>query len=138
MNRAATVSDYIAGFPRPVQRILQQIRKTIRKAAPAAEEVISYGIAGYRYQGMLVFFAGFEHHVSIYPAPRQAPAFKKELAGYPGGKGTVQFSLDKPVDLDLIDRITRFRLAENEKKAAASKLVKAKAKKPAKKAVLKK
>jgi uncharacterized protein YdhG (YjbR/CyaY superfamily) len=113
----ATVDDYIEGFPAKTQKILKKIRATIRKAAPEAEERISYGIAGYFENGILIYFAGFKDHVSVYPAPRGEPGFKKELAVYKGGKGTVQFALDKPVDFGLIAKIVKFRQLNNSLKA---------------------
>ncbi len=91
------------------------------KTAPQAEEVISYGIAGYKYHGMLIFFAAFKNHISVYPAPRGEEKFKKELAEYKGGKGTAQFPLDKPIPYDLIKRITEFRVKANEEAFAAKK-----------------
>lgn len=119
MTKAATVDEYIKQFPAATQTKLKQLRKAIRAAAPKAEEVISYGIAGYKYFGVLVYFAGFTNHVSVYPAPRMSPAFKKELSAYKGGKGTVQFPLDKPLPLDLVKRIVLYRKGENEAKAEA-------------------
>jgi uncharacterized protein YdhG (YjbR/CyaY superfamily) len=116
---AKTVDEYLKAFSPAIQTKLRKIRQTIKAAAPQAEEVISYGIAGYKYHGMLIFFAGFTNHVSVYPAPRGAEAFKKELADYKGGKGTVQFPLDKPVPLDLIKRIVKFRIKENLEKFKA-------------------
>jgi uncharacterized protein YdhG (YjbR/CyaY superfamily) len=107
------IDEYIAGFPSDVQKILQRIRKTIRKAAPAAEEAISYAIPAFKLNGNLVFFAAYKNHISVYPAPRGAPQFKKELTHYAGGKGTVQFPLDQPVPFDLITRIVKYRVAEN-------------------------
>jgi uncharacterized protein YdhG (YjbR/CyaY superfamily) len=118
---AKNVDEYIEGFPPEVASKLKQLRKTIRATAPKAEELISYGIAGYKYHGMLIYFAGFKNHVSVYPAPRGADAFKKELAAYKGGKGTVQFPLDKPIPLYMVKRIIKFRLAENEAKLVAKK-----------------
>jgi uncharacterized protein YdhG (YjbR/CyaY superfamily) len=121
---AKNVDEYISGFPEDVAKKLVQLRKTIKAAAPKAEELISYGIAGYKQDGVLIYFAGFTNHVSVYPAPRGAAEFKKELSAYKGGKGTVQFPLDKPLPLDLVKRITTFRLRENEAKAAAKKTTK--------------
>jgi len=115
------VDGYLKTFPPAVRTKLAAIRKTIRAAAPKAEEVISYGIAGYKYQGMLIYFAGFSNHVSVYPAPRTAPAFKKELAAYKGGKGTVQFPLGKPLPLDLVKRMVQFRMKSNEEKSMLKK-----------------
>ncbi len=116
VTKAASVDEYIRSFPPATQTLLKQIRKTIRAAAPDADEMISYGIAGYKQYGMLIYFAGFANHVSVYPAPRSAHAFKKELDRYKGGKGTVQFPLNEPLPLDLIKRIVAYRLAENKEK----------------------
>jgi uncharacterized protein YdhG (YjbR/CyaY superfamily) len=118
---AKTVDEYLKAFPPPVRSMLVKIRQTIKKTAPEAEELISYGIAGYKYKGMLIYFAGFTNHVSVYPAPRGAKEFKNELAVYKGGKGTVQFPLDKPLPLGLIQRIVKFRMKANKEKAALKK-----------------
>ena len=126
-----TVDEYLKTFPPAVRTILEKIRKTIMSAAPGAEETISYGIPGYKYHGMLIYFAGFKNHVSVYPAPRSAEEFKKELATYEGGKGTVQFPLGKPVPLDLVRRIVRFRMKANEEKAGLKKKKAPAAKRPA-------
>lgn len=108
--KPANIDEYIAGFPKDTQKALKLIRATIRKAAPKAEETINYAIAAYKLDGKsLIYFAGYKNHVSLYPAPRSEPEFKKELSGYKGGKGTVQFSLDKPIPTDLITRIVKFR-----------------------------
>jgi uncharacterized protein YdhG (YjbR/CyaY superfamily) len=123
---ARTVDEYIKRFPQSVQVSLKKLRATIKKAAPAAEEMISYGIAGYKYHGMLVFFAAFDNHISVYPAPRGAEEFRKELAAYKGGKGTVQFPLDKPIPYDLVRRIVEFRIKDNISRAEAKKLKKSK------------
>jgi uncharacterized protein YdhG (YjbR/CyaY superfamily) len=113
-NRApADIDEYIDGFPANVQKILQKIRKTIHKAVPDAKEVISYRMPAFKLSRVLVYFAGYQNHVSLYPAPRGAAAFKKELAEYAGGKGTVQFQLDQPVPYDLITRIVKYRAEEN-------------------------
>lgn len=126
-KKNTTVEAYIRSFPGPVQTKLRQLRKTILTAAPEATEAISYGIAGYKLNGVLIFFAGFKNHVSIYPAPRTAPGFKKELSAYKGGKGTVQFPLEQPLPLDLVKRIVQYRVKENkagmtvQKKAPPSK-----------------
>ena len=116
---AVSVDEYIRLFPPATQKMLRQLRQIIRSTAPKATEGISYGIAGYKHQGTLIFFAGFKNHIGIYPAPRQVPAFQKELAAYKGGKGTVQFPLDQPLPEALIRKIVRYRLKENEEKAIA-------------------
>jgi uncharacterized protein YdhG (YjbR/CyaY superfamily) len=118
---AKNVDQYISAFPPDVQTKLEKIRKTIRSNATKAEEVISYGIPGYKYYGMLIYFAGFTNHISVYPAPRQHPEFKKELAAYNGGKGTVQFPNDKPIPFDLVKRIVKFRMKQNELKVVSKK-----------------
>lgn len=108
--KAANIDEYISWFPKDTQKVLKLIRTTIRKAAPRAEEVISYAIPAYKLDGKwLIYFAGFTNHVSVYPAPRGKPEFKTELAKYKGGKGTVQFPLDKPLPLPLITKIVKFR-----------------------------
>ena len=111
------IDEYIAGFPKDAQKILGQIRATIKKAAPGAEETISYAIPAFKLKGhYLVYFAGYKNHIGLYPAPRGNEAFKKELSVYKGGKGTVQFPLDKPMPLNLITRIVKFRVKENAEK----------------------
>ena len=114
MNRAPkTVDDYIGRFPKEVQTRLQQMRSAIRKAAPKAEESISYGIPSFTLNGKLVWYAAFKHHVGLYPRTSGIAAFKKELAPYKQAKGSVHFPLDKPLPLGLINRIAKFRLKEN-------------------------
>lgn len=108
------IDEYIAGFPKETQKALKLIQATIHKAAPKAEETISYAIPAYKLDGKwLIYFAGFTNHVSLYPAPRGHDEFREELAKYNGGKGTVQFRLDEPIPVDLITRIVRFRAKEN-------------------------
>ena len=108
------IDEYIATFPDEVQKILQKIRQTIKKVAPKAEETISYRIPTFKLNGTyLIYFAGYKKHVSVYPAPRGDKEFKKELAGYEGGKGTVQFPLDQPIPYDLISRLVKFRAKKN-------------------------
>ena len=106
--------DYISQFPEKQQAALEQIRKTIKAAAPAAEEVISYQMPAYKQNGMLVYFAGYENHVGFYPTPSGIEAFKKELGVYKGAKGSVQFPIDQPLPLGLIKKIVQFRIKENE------------------------
>jgi uncharacterized protein YdhG (YjbR/CyaY superfamily) len=112
------IDDYIAGFPEDVQKILKKVRTTIRQMAPDAEETISYQIPTFKLNDTyLIYFAGFKNHISLYPAPRGAEEFKKGLSAYEGGKGTVQFPLDKPIPVDLIKRIVKFKVKENQEKA---------------------
>lgn len=111
-----TVGKYIDNFPPPIRTRLKKVRQIIRKAAPKATEKISYRIPAYMLNGTLIYFAGFENHISVYPAPRGNPTFKAELAKYKGGKGTAQFPHDKPIPFGLITRIVKFRASENLKK----------------------
>ena len=111
------IDEYIAGFPKDVQKLLEKMRVTIRNAAPDAEEAIKYQIPTFVLNGNLVHFAAFKNHIGFYPAPRGIEAFKEELAGYEGAKGTVRFPFDKPIPFDLIGRIVRFRVEENLRKA---------------------
>ncbi len=112
----ATVDDYIAGFPPLVKKLLSAIRKTIKSAAPKAEELISYQMPAYKYKGVLVYFAAFEKHIGFYATPTGHSAFKKELSQYKTGKGSVQFPYTEPLPLDLVKRIVQFRVKENEEK----------------------
>ncbi|GEP93414.1 Uncharacterized conserved protein YdhG, YjbR/CyaY-like superfamily, DUF1801 family [Chitinophaga terrae (ex Kim and Jung 2007)] len=116
-RKAPNVDAYIAGFPTAVQQLLNEMRKIIRKAAPKAEEKISYGIPAYRQNGNLVYFAAFKNHIGFYPTPSGIEKFKKELSSYKQSKGTVQFPLDQPLPADLISRIVKFRIAEDAERA---------------------
>ena len=107
------IDEYIAGFPNDVQKLLEKIRLTIRKAAPDAEEAIKYQIPTFTLKGNLVHFAAYKQHIGFYPAPRGIEKFKKELSVYEGGKGTVRFPLDKPIPFDLISKIVKFRVQNN-------------------------
>lgn len=107
------IDSYISGFPEKVQRILQEFRETIKAAAPNAEETISYGMPAFRYYGIVVYFAGYAHHVGLYATPTGHKKFEKALAKYKRGKGSVQFPLDKPIPYELISEIVAFRVAEN-------------------------
>lgn len=114
-----TIDGYIAGFPPDVQKVLQKVRATIRKAAPAAEEAIKYRIPTFILHGNLVHFAAFKKHVGFYPAPSAIEKFKAELEGYEGAKGSVQFPLDQPLPFGLITRIVKFRVRESTERAQA-------------------
>ena len=117
MKPAASVDEYIAAFPKEVQQLLSQMRKTIKTAAPKAEELISYGMPVYKHNGVLVYFGGYKNHIGFYATPTGHEAFKKELSKYITGKGSVQFPLDKPLPLGLITRIVKFRVKGNLAKA---------------------
>jgi len=116
-----SVDDYIASQPEAVQGILRRVRSTIRKAAPGAQEVISYKMPTYTLHGnRLLYFAVWKHHYSIYAATEQVvAAFHEELGSYQVDKGTIRFPLSEPVPLKLIARITKFRAKEAAKRADA-------------------
>jgi len=114
-----TVDEYIAGFPHEIQEILEKIRMTIREAAPDAGETIKYQMPTFTLKGNLVHFAAFKKHIGLYPTPTATERFRKELSVYSGGKGSVQFPLDKPVPYGLIGRIVKFRVKENLERAEA-------------------
>lgn len=115
------IDEYIAGFPRDVQEILEQIRSTIKKVAPDAEEVIKYRIPTFVLSGNLVHFAAFKNHIGFYPTPSGIEVFKDELSRYEGAKGSVQFPIDKPMPLSLIEKIVKFRVKEAQAKSKAKK-----------------
>ncbi len=115
------IDNYINGFPKEIQTLLQQVRMTVRNAAPEAEEKISYGMPTFFLKGNLVHFAAFKNHIGFYPVPSGMNAFKEELSVYKQGKGSAQFPLDKPMPLSLITKIVKFRVKENLEKAKANK-----------------
>ena len=112
-----SIDEYIATFPADIQKLLQEVRTTIKAAAPEAEEKISYQMPTFFLNGNLVHFAAFKNHIGFYPAPTGIEAFAQDLAQYKGAKGSVQFPLNKPMPLDLITRIVKYRVTENLKKA---------------------
>lgn len=114
---AKDIDTYIAAYPQPMKAMLEQLRQTILKAAPQAEEVISYQMPAFKYNGMLVYFAGYQNHIGFYPMPSGIAAFKKELSVYKGAKGSVQFPANEPLPLALITKIVKFRVKENNESA---------------------
>jgi len=120
-SKAANIDEYIAAFPKEVQKLLQQLRTTIHKAAPDATEKISYAMPTFYLQGNLVHFAAYKHHIGFYPASSGIRNFQKELSGYVTSKGAVQFPIDQPLPLSLVTKITQFRVKENLEKTALKK-----------------
>ena len=116
-----TIDDYINGYPKEVQKLLNQMRKTIRKAAPKAEEAIKYGIPTFVFEGNLVHFGGAKNHIGFYPGASGISSFKKQLAKYKTSKGAAQFPLDQALPLDLVTEIVKYRIKENLWKAALKK-----------------
>lgn len=117
-----SIDEYILDFADEVQALLNQVRSTIKQAAPDAEESISYGMPAYKTHGKpLVYFAGFKNHIGFYATPTGHEEFAKELSKYKQGKGSVQFPIDQPMPLELISQIVEFRVIENQEKAKAKK-----------------
>jgi uncharacterized protein YdhG (YjbR/CyaY superfamily) len=111
-----TMDDYIDSLPADVQRILNELRRAIREAAPEAEETINYQIPTFTLNGNLVHFAAFENHIGFYPTPSGMQAFEKELSRYKRAKGSVQFPIDEPLPMPLIRRTVEYRVKENREK----------------------
>ena len=118
-NAKSSVDDYIQDFPKETQEILELVRTTIKKAAPEAEETISYAMPTFKLHGILVHFAAFKNHIGFYALPSGNKAFSKELSSYKTGKGSIQFPINKPIPLELITKIVKFRVSENIDKATA-------------------
>ena len=113
-NNAADIDEYISTFPAETRKLLQQLRATIRKAAPRAEETISYGMPAFRQHRVLVYFAGYARHIGFYPTGTGIAAFKAELSAYKHSKGAVQFPLGRPLPLALIRKMVLFKVREDE------------------------
>jgi len=114
--QCTNIDEYIASFPKDIQALLEQIRSTIKEAAPEAVEIISYQMPAFRLNGILVYFAAYNKHIGFYPTGSGIAAFKNELSDYKGGKGTIQFPIDQPLPIELISRIVTFRVLENMQK----------------------
>jgi uncharacterized protein YdhG (YjbR/CyaY superfamily) len=110
---ARTIDEYIASAPKNVQRLLADIRAAVRKAAPSATEKISYRMPTFYYNGNLVHFAAYEHHIGFYATPSAIVEFADELRKYHTSKGAIQFPIDEPLPLKLIARIVKFRVRQN-------------------------
>jgi len=116
MKKPDNFNEYKREFPKETQAMLEQLRSTIIKAAPNAEEVISYGMPAFKMNGMLVWIAAYTKHIGFYPTTSGINAFKKELSVYKWAKGSVQFPLNKPIPLRLVFKIVKYRVAENMEK----------------------
>ena len=115
-KKPTSIDQYIAAQPVSVRAGLEKLRITIKKAAPKAEEVISYQMPGFRFHGILVWFAAANDHYGLYPFPKTIDAFRPKLAAYELSKGTIKFPLDKPIPVKLITEIVKFRVSENLKR----------------------
>jgi len=120
--RFNSIDEYISTFPEDTQKIMNKLRETIKAAAPAVEETISYNMPTFNLNGKyLVYFAGWKTHIAFYGAPRGNAEFKEDLSAYESGAGTLKFALDKPMPYDLITKIVKFRAAQNLKRTEKKK-----------------
>ncbi|PWG78489.1 iron chaperone [Pararcticibacter amylolyticus] len=120
-DKPETIDGYISSFPEDIQKVLQEVRQTIRDAAPEASEAIKYAIPTFIQNGNLVHFAAFKNHIGFYPTPAGTETFAEELSVFKTGKGSVQFPLDQPMPLDLIKRIVQFRIKQQQEIKKAKK-----------------
>ena len=125
-TKFTSVPEYFSAQPKGIRDILESIRTIIKKAAPEAEEVISYGMPAFKQNGMLVFYAVWKSHIGFYPSGSGIKNFAGELSKYKTSKGAIQFPLSEPLPVDLISRIVALRLKENEEKARIKALAKKK------------
>ena len=117
MDKPKSTDEYISSFPKEIQFLLQEVRETIKSAAPNANESISYGMPAYKLNGKaFVYFAGYKNHIGFYATPTGHAEFTEELSKYKQGKGSVQFPINEPMPLDLITKIVKFRVSEVLKK----------------------
>lgn len=114
-KKFTSVAEYFSTLPKEVKLKLQELRSTIQKAAPEAEEVISYNIPAFKLNGILVWYAAFKFHIGFFPRASGIEHFQKELSKYKSSKGAVQFPLKKPLPLSLVTKIVKFRIMENQK-----------------------
>ncbi len=117
MNKPNDVDEYIASFSGDLQKILKQLRSTIRQAAPEVEEIISYQMPAYKLGGALVYFAAYKNDIGFYPTASAIKAYQEDISAYKNSKGAVQFPIDEPLPTELITKIVRFKARENLEKA---------------------
>jgi len=125
-KKFTTVDEYFAAFPAETQAKLQVMRDTIKKAAPQAQEVISYNMPAIKLHSVLVYYAAYEKHIGFYPTASGIEAFKKDFEKYKSSKGAVQFPIDKPIPVSLVAKIVKFRVKDDEERNAAKLLAKKK------------
>ena len=124
-QKPTDIDNYISQFPTDVRVVLQDVREAIRRAAPEAEETISYQMPAFRQHGILVYFAAWKKHIGLYPPISGDKAIEKAIARYAGPKGNLQFPLDEPMPLALIERIVKLRVKQDTAKAAVKRKMKA-------------
>ncbi|MDQ8006274.1 MAG: DUF1801 domain-containing protein [Pedobacter sp.] len=113
MEKPTTIDEYIASFPSETQKILQRLREDLQRMIPDAKQKISYAIPTFTLNGNLIHFAGYKNHIGLYPGSKAVEALAEDLKGYHTSKGTVQFPIDKPLPIDLIEKIVAFCVAQN-------------------------
>jgi uncharacterized protein YdhG (YjbR/CyaY superfamily) len=118
-NKPTTIDGYISSFPGDVRAVLEDVRAKVRRAAPDAEEVISYQMPAFRQHGILVYFAAWNAHVGLHPPISGDPAIEMAVARYAGPRGNLQFPLSEPMPLALIERIVKLRVKQDAAKVAA-------------------
>jgi uncharacterized protein YdhG (YjbR/CyaY superfamily) len=123
-HKPTTIDEYIADQPVSIRPIMEKLRQIVNKVEPDAEEVISYGMPAYKLHGMLLYFAAFTNHYSLFAFPSAIVAFKDKLKGYELSKGTIKFPLNKPVPVKLITEIVKYKVQENINKHQAKELAK--------------
>ena len=123
-GRFETISEYIADHPPRLRAILKKMNDTIKKAAPSAEEVISYNMPAFKLDGLLLYYRAHTSHLGFYPYPSAIKAFKTELVKYKSAKGSVQFPYDEPIPYSLVEKMVKFRVKENQEKAMLKKVKK--------------
>ena len=112
-----TIDEYISTFPEDIQAVLEKVRQSLQKAAPETVETMSYGIPTFNLNGKhLVFFAGWKHHISLYPIPAGDEAFQQELSHYKRAKGTIQLPLNKPIPYDFVEKMVTLLMRESSEK----------------------
>jgi len=129
MSPAKTIDEYLKVLPEDIRMTLDKVYKAIKSVAPNAEEVISYGMPAFKHHGMLVYFAAFKDHCSFFPGSSQIVELHDELKSFKTSKGTIQFTVDKPLPLALVKKIVRARMEENEARLSARQISKSSAKK---------
>jgi len=129
MKKITTVEEYIASQPTKIKATLKQVGQAIRKAAPDAEETISYQMPAYKLNGMLLWFSAHTNHYGVYPMAKTIQVFKDKLKSYELSKGTIRFLYDQPVPVKLISEIVKYRVKDNQDKALLKKAAKKKSKK---------
>jgi uncharacterized protein YdhG (YjbR/CyaY superfamily) len=116
-KKFTTIDQYLSTFSEPIRNKLETLRNVIKKAAPRAEEVISYNMPAIKQHGVLVYYAGYKGHIGFYPTGSGIEAFQKELSAYESSKGAVKFPLDKAIPAGLVGRIVKYRIKQDQEKA---------------------